>query len=359
MTNVFEDAFAAKKPVKFTLDFSGVILPRKSPFDKIAALAVLSRHNRRDIESLRYYTANECSEEQFKAWDAERVYPIDIGHRKYHKAGAKSATAWLASRYLLPLSRGEQELLRLVNENNRTGNLKQGGDMRIAFLIRELYELDESDEWALEVIIECQNVILSYLDVEDGMAVRSADEPMDEALTHLAKKLAKDSEKPFSLGRYLRDLWLLGGSSEDIQRRVAFWRDNSQRLERERARAKGEFALMERNEFGIGDMKCLVLRTSDHFLAKAAARSKQYWARIIIADDGHVAISTEGLDVRGLAAELTQMEPERWYANNEMGALINGGPQYTSVEPTKFGAGMLIKLMRKHLRKPVHGDNKK
>jgi hypothetical protein len=345
---MYETAMAAalNSARQTKLTFTGVVMPWKSPIDKIAALAMLLRHNNASLETLEYFTRNDISDREIAVWEGNKVYPIDIGRRKYSQANVGSATEWLAKQYSLELSHGERVLVNLINKNNKSGFLKNF-KFAVPRLVRELYELDESESWALTVINAAVDVVNAFL---NAWEMGSRNDLMDADLQRLATKLSESAGEPLTLGRYLQDLWKLGESSEAIQQKIEFWRNGERRLQEERTRANAEFRAIEnREEFDACNVRGIVLHTDDRFLADAATRTRDYGIRIFVQHDGHTVVSTNRFQLGALYDELQRRERGRWYYNREMGVLINGGPQYTGVVATDIQPLELIELLRKHV----------
>jgi hypothetical protein len=332
--------------------FTGAAVPYKPPIDKIVAYYLLLAHNDLPFDSVVYWTRNECSEKQFAKWRDERICPIDIGDRKYHEAGVGSATEFVVTQFDIQLSPAQNRLVEMLNKNNATGNLKQGGWDAIAFLLRELYELTDDQQFHFKVMDKAAHVVMCFTQVEDGQIAQPLD-GLEEALPDLVERFKKTVHMPLTLGRYVQDLWLLGNEPAQIREHVRFWTDGAAELQRKLAEGRKAFdELQPKDEFFAKGNKGIVVKSDDRFIAKAAIKCGDYMIRIIRTAAGHVTISTNGLDLGKVAEELTRREPGRWYYQAKMGALINGGPQYIGVQPTNLQPRHFIGMIQQYLTVP-------
>ncbi len=333
------------------LVFKGAALPYKPPIDKILALTILNNINDTFLESIEYWKRNECAPEQFAHWRDAQIYPIDIGDRKYHAAGVASATEFLVKEFGLELTTGFAKLIEMIARNNINGYLKKM-PFAIPAILRQMYELSNADSFHMLIIRNVMDVIEAHVSVADGKIARS-EEGLNEALPELVEHFSICNYQPLTLGGYLRNLWLLGVETAVIVEKVAFWSNGKTESEARLAFGKEKFdALPVRDWFKAGSFKGIVVKTDDRFLADAAIRSREYQIRIIVGSDGHTVISSNassGVRLGQIAEALAAQEPGRWYFQEQMGALINGGPQYVGVESTKLSSARIVGLLQKHL----------
>ncbi len=330
------------------LNFTGAAMPWKPPIDKILALCLLHNQSEQPLETLDYWKQNECPPEQFADWRDLKIYPIDIGDRKYHKAGVGSASEFIVKEFGLKLTDGFQSLVSMINENNKTGNLK-GRKFAVAHMLREMYELEDSQELHLEIIRKTMDVLEAHARVVNG-ELNQPEEGLSDALPDLVEQFAGCNNAALTLGRYLRDLWLLGEEPAEIRSRIDFWLNGWGEVQARLAKGVEAFNKLSPLDWSAAGTKGIALHTDDRFLAKAAIKSGRYGIRIIVSGTGHTVISTNGFDLSKLHAALEKLEPGRWYYQAKMGALINGGPQYVGVEPTGVGSQQLIGLLKMHVQ---------
>lgn len=327
-------------------NFRGVALPYKPPIDKIAAMVLLQRHNGAPLETVEYHKANECPDALFAFWKKEGIYPIDLGQMKYHKAGVGSATEFVANDLSVPLTNGEKRVVSLINQNNGDGSLKRGAKFSVVQIVRDLYELTNDQDYHLNAIAAAADVVDAFIRVEDDERVRD-EEGIVSGLAGLYEELLPCQYRPMTLGRYMRDLWILGEDPKTIRRKLNFWLEEYRKVRIEYERGREAFASMKtRQTFKVGTFDVLFLPTDDRFIANAAIMNRDYPIRIIRGSGGHTTISTMRLDMSAVATKLQEIEPGRWYHQTEMGTLINGGPQYVDTPPTALWANELVKLMR-------------
>lgn len=331
---------------KSLLPFTGAIIPNNPTFDKVAACEIVGMHCVQRLSSISFHNTNEFSDEEIQAWEKDGVIAIDVGSRKYH-GQVGSATEWVVNRYCISRTPGVQELIELINKNNGSGFLKQYAFSVVA-LIRKLYELEDSDEWRGKLCWAAGDVAAAFVKVGNG-DVAHKDEPMEEQIAVLAKQFAQDSEKPLTLGQYVKHLWLLGENTDAITKKLAFWQDASRRLKQLYDRAKAEWDNLRTDakhlsklEFRAGPHRGIILRTNSRALVNVVTRDGRYTIRFIVESDGHTTIATNRLDISKLHEKFDQREPKQWHYNAAMGALLNGGPQYTGVKPTRIPSEELL-----------------
>ncbi len=339
---------ALVQPKKGDTTFTKAVLPYKPPIDKIYALQILQAKNLVPIEGVAYWTSNDCPPEQFSEWTNSSCYPIDIGDRKYHLAGVRSASEFVVKEFGIELSAGSQKLLDLINENNKSGKLKNY-KFAVAHMLRELYELTDDEDFHIEVIMRAADVIQMCIAAEDGKIVQS-EEGFSESMQDLIEHFAGCNNSPLTLGRYVRDLWLAGFEPTAIREKVSFWTERWAEVQARLAEGRETLAKLSPVEDQVAGTKVVVLKTDNRFLSKAAIKSGRWGIRIIVQGSGHTVISTNGYDLGKLHGVLQKIEPGKWYYQAKMGAMINGGPQYVGTEPTAIGWKQLIGLMKMHVQ---------
>jgi len=344
---------ALVQPKTGPLAFVGVVMPYKPPIDKIVALMILQGRNDLPIETITYWKRNECAPEDFARWRDEHLYPLDAGDRKYHTARVGSACEFVVKEFGIALGDdGIGKVVEMINHNNKWGSLKKR-PYAIAHMLREMYELSDVEAHHIEVISKTVEVVEAYVRVEDGEVHQSV-EGLDEVLADLVEKFKGCDNAPLTLGRYLRDLWILGETPSDLRQKIAFWTDGADKLQKKYAEAKEAFEKLDlkSHEFTAGGKRGVVIRTDDRFLAGAVIRSGRYAIRMIVGSAGNTVITTLGLDLSTMSKELAEKEPGRWYYQERQATLINGGPQYVGVRATSLSPVRLIGLLQKHLAQP-------
>lgn len=340
--------------VGHTLNHKGVVMPFKPPIDKIAAAAIAQMHNPGPFRSVEYWMQNDVPESMYAHWAAEGILTIDLGQDKYHVAKVGSATELIVKRYGLRLTDGGRKVLELINNNNRTGNLK-GNYMAIAHILREMYELNDFEAHHLQVVTHVMYAVETFIRAFDKKERRPSD-GMSPQLLQMQQNLKRCNDAPFTVGRLLRDMWDMGANEADIAHHVCFWIDGFAQLVQERKRGERDFEMLERkglDTFQAGKFLGIVLRTNDRFLVRAAAKAQEhgqekYGVRLIVNSDGHISVTTYGRNISAFAAQVKGLEPKEWYHQDKTGSIINGGPQYRGVQPTKLKPAQLVELLQKH-----------
>lgn len=332
-------------PARFS--FRQAVMPERSPIDKVAALVLIERRQTSPIEDIAFWGNPRCSSRQLDLWRQNNILPIDLGEEKYnrHLDRVGSATEFLAVRLGLTLSVGERRLIDLINENNRSGRLKQAY-MSVAWLMRELYELEDDHA---EVVSRADHVVEMFLqEGECGESGRTGKEIQNTFPSYL-NEVRRCNFAPFTIGRYLRDMWRIGLDPDAIRQNVEWWVERWHKVLAALDDAREEVRRRQWKEYIVGD--ALRLRTLDlegknldKFLVKKA--SKTCDVLLVTRNSGHAAILAQGFDVRGLGDELMRLEPECWFTAEIQGFVLNGGRMYTQAPPTGLSREALIKVIR-------------
>lgn len=336
--------------------WKGVVILNKPPIDKIAAAALVETTlgEEGEVATVYFWNHPACPDEQLAAWRAEGILPIDLGQEKYHHQGVGSATEYVAR--VLNINLGERpevrRLIKLINENNRTGKLK-GSHMSIAWLVRELYEIADygyPEYTQEEVVARAKHVVHAFLvaDKTAGGQTMPGKEEIQKLRAEFPELCGQTqicNFAPFTVGRYLRDLWRSGQyTSSQITIWVRWWLNAWDRVRRIMDAAEAEARTVSRYEFRAGGLRGRTINSDDKFVVRGASRLCD--VLITRNSTGHVAILTRGLDVAELAGELEKREPELWHHGESAGQLVNGGLIYSGQPPTKLTLDELVKLVQ-------------
>lgn len=335
--------------------FVGVVMLHKAPIDKIMAKALYGRAAGRILPIAEFYASSTCSREQMERWIiSKKLIPIDIGDDKYHseklefKAGSATELAAILTKADTDGPVGE--LVRLANENNRTGKLKRQY-LSIAWVVREFYELPDYDQ--REIIARTEEVVHAFLrGLEQDNFLRS-DAGMRTELPDLAEKTAKCNGGPFTVGRYFRDLWRSEMEISIIREKILWWISAFDSVRRATEKAETEFRRMNRvpDEFSVRAgkfvLKGFFLRTADKCLARIAAKAYD----VLVVENGttgHLSVMTPQFGLSNLAGELIRREGrEIWFYEERQGMLLNGGLIYNGNPRSSLGRN-IIPIIQQH-----------
>ncbi len=334
-------------------NFTQAVFPERPPIDKVGAFVLVERRQKQPIENIAFWGNPQCSSRQLDEWRSNNILPIDLGEEKYNRHGniVGSATEFIAKQFCLNLSPAEQRLVFLLNDHNSTGKLK-GYYMSVAWLIRELYELDEYDH--TEVVSRAAHVIEMRLrEEEEERLPDRTDEEMHKTFPSYLKETEKCSFAPFTVGRYLRDMWRLGIDPDEIREKVEWWIQAWYKVQTALDEAEKVFQLMEQsgwlgNEYCVGSgLRLRVLgANTNKFLVKKVARSCD--VLIVIESSGRAAVLAYSCDVRRLGEALDRREPGLWHTAATQGFVLNGGRMYTEGASTRLGRRELIAAIREY-----------
>ncbi len=309
-----------------TTVFRGVATPRPLLPDEISALAVLERIQDSPVSEIKFHDRSECSPKQIDEFLAQGIFPIELGDMAYKVIGAGSTTeAVIKNLGLDPteMSSGVSKLIELMARRNQSGYLNQN-HMSIPRILGNLYDLGYDE---MNLIDRFKDVIHAFLDDKDrkadGGEPARDDSSMPSEVPELVEATKKCQFASFTPGRYLRDLWRRGEAIDQIREKVSFWIGAWNRFQEEYAKARTEWAEMEKVNFSVNGFSGAAVETNNRFIAKVGAPTVDIFVNRRL--DGHGAIMTLGRDMSALAKELERLEPGRWYYHQPAGHLINGG----------------------------------
>ena len=332
----------------------GVIMLHEPQFEKIAARSIVQRFLGYALPVVILWQRNdEPSEEIFRQWLEGNLIPIDIGQNKYHTRGTRSALESIIEDYEIPLEPALKQLLEIVNKNNLTGYLK-GFHGSIVWTLRELYKLGCNQR---EVIGAVNDVVEAFLDAFDKPALPGEEAVLTGLVSGLiGKDFLKSNFAPFTIPRYMRDLWRLGVPVEEIVRRAKYFAEGWQSAQSMRARTQeqllsGEnYEVFYNFEFPTGQRGGLI-KTDSPYLSRELVQ--QFDVAIIKNSHGNVRVQTRGgpqkVYLAALARELEKQEPGRWFHDPRLPACFNGTRQY-QVRPTSLNAEQFVEMIRRLVR---------
>ncbi len=324
------------------VSYRSIVLSECPPIDKVAAKVLTERALGVSLPIVQFWGHPVCPQEQLRKWESEDIFPIDLGEEKYHSAGCKSATEAVASFFYINLSWAESRLLDIIAKNNRSGYLK-GLPYPIAWIMRELYKLPGYDH--REVLDHAGKVISAWLDGKELSVKRTERPETDPVLERLIEKTDPHRQfAPFTVSRYIRDLWLAGQSPKFIAESAQYWIDGYDKAKRAIEEGKHNFASMNKVKFMAGELNGWAIETNDPFVVKAGS----YASGVLIAKNGagQAVIQTNRMNVTALARELKACEDGKWHHQDQQGIIMNGGFMYSHLEPTDLSLEQLVALVQ-------------
>lgn len=336
----------------------GVVVIREPQLDKIAAKRELERFLNYELPVFVFWGSNdEPDDATFQQWIDGSIIPIDLGRDKYHARGTRSALESVITDYEIPLDPALGELLGLINQNNLTGFLK-GFYGSITWTLRELYKLGYNP---IEVIAAVSHVVDVFLDAHSKPALPGEAAILERLVGGLiGKDFLKSNFGPFTIPRYMRDMWRLGVPVEEIVRRAKYFADGWQSAQQMRKQAQdsllnGEgkgFEVVLNFELGFG--RGGLVKTDSPYVGRELVQ--EFLLVAIKNSNGNVRIQTthkgkrKRLNLATLCRELEKLEPKLWFHDPRLPACFNGTRQYQEVPPTRISEDQLVALIRKYVR---------
>lgn len=350
----------ATKPVKV------IVVPARPPIDKYVAMRRVWLDNSNDFRlTVEFCDVNQPTPEHLAYWRSKcspdvEPYLIDVGEKKYHQLGSSAAEVELTSSETKN-RKTLNYLLGLINDNNRTGNLKNRRHS-IAKLVRDAYHVMNGGYRSQGVVFEYgMDVVNAYFFDLDKRAwdTLSAYANLQELWNGFG--VTGNEVLDFTLPLYFRQLFMSGRSAGEIVQKISWWLDKAQRVAVRRAAIEAKS--YQPQMFLIQGRPAGLLHVEDYFEAEEAPYKlfgdKKLGLSLLIARDelGHVHIKSSfrypGMDFDKLYEVLNRREPGCWYLEKRFKAgpmLMNGSRQFTGVTPTAISDDKLIQLVSMFVR---------
>lgn len=265
-----------------------------------------------------------------------------------------------------------------ASANNGTGYLKERPHS-IVYLLRELQKpdvlsADDADRgwtqwtvpgvirWVLDILVADFQVRVAIAEGRmpdiignrearrTAAAFLNADEQLGRFFGH--KEAAGDQFAEFNFASYLRNLVALGTPTETVVTIADNVIDTvlSQTFE-QRQKARECLALCDKDTFGGG--LGVVLMSADKAIADNPRVVREMWrlnpvvrVAIVINSREQVSILSDGTVPLGdAAAALQKREPNRWFYDPRIGAILNGGHSFTKVPATQVPLAQIRALI--------------
>lgn len=257
----------------------------------------------------------------------------------------------------------------LASRNNGTGYLKESNNS-IVYLLRELQKpevLSQADidrGWTVWTIPGIVRFVLDVLGVDFqvrvGLIEGAVTLPKAGTLKeHTAygkffqhQEAAGSQFADFNFASYLRGLIALGTPEETIVAIGDAVIDTviSQTFEQKK-KARECLEICGKEPFGGG--LGMMLISDDPAIANNPRVVREMWRAfplvriaVVINSREQVSILTDGsVPLDAAAKQLQKMEPQRWFYDPRIGAILNGGHSFTKVPPTQVALSEIIGLL--------------
>jgi hypothetical protein len=285
-----------------------------------------------------------------------------VGTKKYH-GQSSSAAQFEKTSSETRSGRIYNDLVELINQNNRTGILKKYRHS-IPKLVRETYQVMNSKDVSQELVFDrCMHVVDAYFFDQGKRSWESLSEPKHAELKMLWDGFGVTEEeiKDLTLPRYFKHLFMSGRRDQEIVERISWWLNKARRvaIRRESAQRKEYRPLITRTVFQrpIG-----LFYVPDYFEAEVVTYkwigSGKLAVGIIRNELGQVHIATSQrhgtINLKAVLQKLNELEPGCWYSEERFGdghvqMFMNGSRQFTGVPPTRFSNGQLLAMVAEHM----------
>jgi hypothetical protein len=336
-----------------------VVVPARSPIDKYVAYkrVQLDRTEAFRLE-VAFCDVNQPTPELMARWRSMctpgvEPYLVDVGDKKYHQLGSSAAEVELMSSETRS-GRTIKYLVGLINENNKTGNLKNRR-YAIAKLLRDAYHVMKGGDDSQNVVFDHgMDVVNAYFMDHGRRAWDALFNPEYAELKQLwdGFNVSEKEVIDFTLPLYFRQLFTSGRSAEEIIEKIDWWNDKAKRIAARRGAIQNTDYQIR--PFKIQGRDAGLVHVMDYFEAeevpyKLFGDKNLALSLLIIRDEcGNVHIKSSfrfpGINLDKLFEFLNQLEPGLWYFEKRFKAgpmIMNGSRQSTGVTSSALSDGDL------------------
>jgi hypothetical protein len=339
-----------------------LVVPGRPPIDKYVAARRVREDNSQYHIQMVFCDVNQPTPAHMARWQAMcspgiEPYLIDVGDKKYHQLGSSAAEVEINASETRD-SRTLRHLVDLVNNNNKTGDLKNRRHS-IAKLVRDAYHVMNGGSDSQEVVFDHgMDVVNAYFFDHSRRAWDTLSAPEHAALKELwdGFNVTEKEILDFTLPLYFKQLFTSGRSAKEIVDKISWWINKAERVAACRATAKEKAYYPA--IFDTQGVRAGILRVEDYFEAEEAPNKlfgdKALGLSVLIIRNelGQVHIKSSfrcpGINFDKLFKFLNSMEPGMWYLETRFKAgpmLMNGSRQFTGMASTHFSDDDLIKLV--------------
>lgn len=256
----------------------------------------------------------------------------------------------------------------LASRNNGTGYLKES-PYSVVYLLRELQKpdvLSEDDGWSSwtnwtipGIIRWVLDVIVADYQVRVGLEENTLErksvallKASDVGELFSNKELGGEQFCDFNLASYFRNLMDLGVPEAEIGAIAnRIHEDVIGQVSIQKEKARECLDRVEKETFGGG--LGMMLISADPAIADNTRVTREMWKAfplvriaVVINSREQVSILSDGsVPLDAAARMLQELEPNRWFYDPRIGAILNGGHSFTKVPSTKIAFSKIICLL--------------
>lgn len=322
----------------------GTILPGEPPIGQCGAHALLEDALGRKLEVEFYSTNEDPTPGQRQEWYEAGFAPIDIGQSyRYHSRKLGSAIEGVAFDYGLQLDPVQQALVATLAENHLTGGLKDSPHA-IAWICREAYKDGQDPSLVTRRTVDAVRTHLAAERLGGVDRVESSDLTVDPSWVN------PYSGKLFTVGRLVRQMVVLGRRRDAIEE-AKYWILAERTAHEAIAQARAEVVDIVRDDFRTtrNYLGCHIdVRGKSQRLTRVLFETFGQYRVVVTESDSGVAILTKGIKadlMQPLADILCRAEPNRWFFDARICALLNGTRSYSEVPRTSMSTPELVEFI--------------
>ena len=329
--------------------FSEVMLPNRPVLHHVAALHVLEAAIGRPLEITFVNQSISLSDDDLYNLSNRGIFPIGVGSgRLYKDRGFGSETAVivheLRSVGILQEDKVLDDFVTMMDLNNNHQS-RQGGYLRrqpysVAWIMRQGYRLgnDSSEVEFLstdeDVVRRVMHVVAVYLEANrhnGGINLGLREQVMRTPAMQLlpsgdtANKGPRNHQGPMTVSRYIRDMFVLGLSEDEMLEKAGWFVSVHDRAKERQAAARkridaGGFSMFELSDYATETG--IWVDSDDPYLLEELAKTKNYPLVVMRNSQGNVIIMSVMFDLSGCASFLSH--EQCWYYQASPQFLANG-----------------------------------
>ena len=238
------------------------------------------------------------------------------------------------------------ELARMLARDNQDGYLTKSQPFAAGFVAQSAYRHGYDHQ---EVVYRTAHVGQVLVKV---MTERSNGRPdlashehakLTPAMALLPEKAPRTHCGPFTVSRYIRDMYTLGYTDADMVARASWFIEIHNQAKVQRAAADNAAITQTFEKFRLaGQTKIGLWVQSDDPYLMAALATDRYDLVAMRSSKGNVIVMSKSFDLSHVAHDLMTKEPDRWYYGSGQRNMLANGTERVQRPPTQFSRDEIV-----------------
>lgn len=338
------------------MPFTTVLISKRPTIDRIAAFHMMEKALRRSLDIQFSDHTITLSDEELLFLAEKGTLTIGVGqgrtYRQREMSGKKygSETAiiiyelsMLSPSYIFYNDRVLKNFIQMMDRNNNDGYLRRQ-PYSINWIVIQAYRLGHdsseknfmfTDQDVVRLGVHVIKVYLECLSLRE-FDLSSREQVMQTPAMSLLPKKARGHQGPMTVSRYIRDMFMLGESENEIYKRADWFIRVHDRANERQKRADRVAQSQEFSQFIIGSSGniCVWIESDDPYLLWSLA--KHYDLVVLRSSNGNIIMASRLYDLSMVANTFMSAEPGLWYHEPDNLTILANGTESVEAQPTNF-----------------------